>query len=53
MSLKRRIKSGLVLRKVLRVIQFNQRAWLKPYINMNTKLRKEARNNFEKDFFLS
>ena len=27
-----------------RVIQFNQEAWLKPYIDMNTKLRKEARN---------
>ena len=34
-----------------RVIQFNQKAWLKPNINMNTKLRKEAKNKFEKDFF--
>ena len=42
---------GLVLRKVHRVIQFNQRAWLKPYIDMNTNLRKEATNDFEKDFF--
>ena len=39
------------LKKVHRVIQFNQKAWLKPYIDMNTELRKEAKNNFEKDFF--
>ena len=34
-----------------KVIQFNQEAWLKPYIDMNTKLRTEAKNDFEKDFF--
>ena len=39
-----------VLRKVHRVIQFNQEDWLKPYIDMNTKLRK-AKNDFEKGFF--
>ena len=33
------------------MIQFNQKAWLKPYIEMNTKLRTEAKNDFEKDFF--
>ena len=34
-----------------RVIEFREEAWLKPYIDMNTKLRTEAKNDFEKDFF--
>ena len=42
---------GLILKKVHRVIQFNQEPWLKPYTDMNTKLRIEAKNDFEKDFF--
>ena len=39
------------MKKVHRVIKFNQKDWLEPYINMNTKLRRKATNNFEKDFF--
>ena len=34
-----------------RVIQFNQKAWLKPYIDIKTELRKEAKNDFKNDFF--
>ena len=41
----------LVLRKVHRVIEFNQKAWIKQYIDMNTELRKKAENDFEKDSF--
>ena len=33
------------------MIRFDQKAWLKPYIDMNTEIRKEAKNDFEKDFF--
>ena len=50
-ALKQALNHGLIFKKVHRVIQFNQKAWLKPYIDMNTKLRKEAKNDFEKDFF--
>ena len=49
--LKQALNHGLVLKKVHRVIQFNQKDLLKPYIHMNTKLRKEAKNNFDTDFF--
>ena len=50
-SLKQALSHGLILKKVHRVIQFNLEAWLKPYIDMNTELRKQAKNYFEKDFF--
>ena len=50
-ALKQALNHGLKLKKVHRVIQFYQEAWLKPYIDMNTKLRTEAENEFEKDFF--
>ena len=49
-NLKQALNHGLVLKKVHRVIKFNQNAWLKPYIDMNTDLRKKAKNDFKKDF---
>ena len=50
-SLKQALNHGLIFKKVHRVIQFNQKAWLKEYIDMNTELRKQAKDDFEKDFF--
>ena len=50
-SLKQALNHGLKLKKVHRIIEFNQEAWLKPYIDMNTELRKIAKNDFEKNFF--
>ena len=50
-NLKQALNHGLILKKVHRVVKFNQKAWLKPYIDMNTELRQKAKNNFEIDFF--
>ena len=45
---KQRLNHGLILKKVYKVIQFNQKAWLKPYIDINTKLRTDAKKWFWK-----
>ena len=50
-ALKQALNHGLKLTKVHRAIMFKQKAWLKPYIKMNTKFRTKAKNEFEKDFF--
>ena len=50
-ALKQALNHGLKLRKPHRVIEFKQETWLKPYIEMNTKLRTEAKNDFKKDIF--
>ena len=50
-NIKQALNHELVLKKVHRVIKFYQKGWLKPYIDMNTKLRKKAKNDFEINFF--
>ena len=49
--LQQALNYGLKLKKVHRVIEFKQSAWMKEYNMFNTELRKEATNYFEKDFF--
>ena len=49
--MKQSLNHGLFFKKVYELIKFNQNAWLKSYIDMNTDLRKEAKNYFEKEFF--
>ena len=50
-ALKQALHHGLVLGRIHRVIQFKQSAWMKEYINFNTRLRMVAKNDFEKDFY--
>ena len=47
-SLKQALNHRLKFKKVHRIIEFNQEAWLKPYIDVNTELRKIAKNDLEK-----
>ena len=47
---KQTLNQGLVLKKVHRVIKFNQKAWVKPYIDMNTDLRKNQKLTLRKTF---
>ena len=50
-SLKQALNHGLILKRVHKVIEFEQETWLKPYIMMNAELGMQAKNDFEKDFF--
>ena len=50
-TLKQALNHGLILKKVHKLIQLNQKTRLKLYIDLNTKLKTESKNDFEKDFF--
>ena len=50
-ALEQALKHGLVLEHIHRAIEFKQLAWMKEYIDFNTKLRTAAANDFKKDFY--
>ena len=50
-NLKQYLKLGLKLTHIHSGIKFKESPWLEKYISLNTKLRTEAKNDFEKDFF--
>ena len=50
-NLKFYLQQGLVLKKVHRVLVFNQSPWLKGYIDFNTLMRSRSSSDFEKDFY--
>ena len=45
------LRQGMRLKKVHRVIEFDQEPWMEPYIRMNTEFRKQAKSDFEADFY--
>ncbi|XP_022805804.1 uncharacterized protein LOC111342944 [Stylophora pistillata] len=50
-TLKLYMSLGMKIGKIHRVIKFNESPWMKKYIDLNTKMRAKADNDFEKDFF--
>lgn len=50
-AVKQALNHELMLDKLNSVIEFSQKAWLKPYIHTNTELKPKTRNDFKKDFF--
>ena len=50
-NLKYYLSQGLIFKKVYRILEFKQSAWMKPYIHFNTQKREEATNEADKNQF--
>ena len=50
-SLQLYLSLGMKVKKVHRILEFNEKPWMEPYIRLNTELRKKAKSAFEKDFY--
>ena len=49
-NLKQYLQLGLILKKIHRILEFEQSPWMKPYIDLNTEKRKKAQDEFSKRF---
>lgn len=50
-NLKYLVELGVKIGNIHNIVSFYQKPFLKPYIDFNTEMRKNAKNEFEKDFF--